>query len=781
MKKIITLLLCGIIIAVSLPPGGMKAVHAADEAMAADVMEDYIKPEMVAAADMAATPESPAKANDQSKALEAAILAVKSKVNIPAEYSDFDYYFSTSIPYENSYWSFTWRSPDGNSYIRVRCDINHHITYYDEYDYVTSKGSIPAYLKSELKDNALAFIKQIAPEVYTKLEFTDANYQGIYNGTYSYSFVRKEKGVQLPDNTVTVSVDAITGKVKRASINWLYDTKAPSADAQLSKEQATEILANNIKMNLKYRMNYFRIFNEKSGTYTYEKKAFLVYEPDPVYISVDAVTGEVYLTKSEWSVISDKNETDMDDKAKADEAGGGNGSARLTEEEIKKINELDKLITRERAIELVTKNDMLLIDENLLTVDASLSLYYNDYRNSDDAYYVWVINLSDPRPVNYEKDTDTYRPYANATVDARTGKILSFSASVRTYYNTKSDKWEEVTIKYSKEEAQTILEKFLKAQARDKFERSRLTSSWDGYVAYFKDDRIPVYGGYDFNYNRFNEGIEFTYNYLSGSVDGVTGKIYSFYTNWDDNIEFESPKDAMTPEDAFKAYISKDGFNLIYEINTVYIYDPNYKSDDKYYDYSEAYTVKNEIRLVYNPDINPYYISPFTGKQLNYDGTEYTVTKPYVYDDIPDTPEYREILLLADMNAGFEGGSFLPNKFITVDEYNELLGKMGLGYWSETEQTTASDKLLTREYMAYDFIQKLGLAKVAALKGIYYTGYADNFDINPDYLGAVALVKGFGLMSADENNLFNPKANITRKDAITLIMKYAQVQREGVY
>ena len=35
-----------------------------------------------------------------------------------------------------------------------------------------------------------------------------------------------------------------------------------------------------------------------------------------------------------------------------------------------------------------------------------------------------------------------------------------------------------------------------------------------------------------------NEGIEYPYNYLYGSVDGVTGKIYSFGSYWNENVEF---------------------------------------------------------------------------------------------------------------------------------------------------------------------------------------------------------------------------------------------------
>ena len=55
-----------------------------------------------------------------------------------------------------------------------------------------------------------------------------------------------------------------------------------------------------------------------------------------------------------------------------------------------------------------------------------------------------------------------------------------------------------------------------------------------------------------------NEGLEYTYNGIYGKVDGVTGKIYSYRYNWDENVEFESPTNAMSKEEAYKAYSNKD-------------------------------------------------------------------------------------------------------------------------------------------------------------------------------------------------------------------------------
>ena len=764
MKKIITLLLSGVMLATSVSGGNNLQVSQA-------ASNSKSVPTIAAGATNASAPTTK---DTSDKALEKAIKAVKEKITIPKEYSQFDYYFSGSSSYGDSYWNLTWRNPSNSSYIQVNCDSDYHITYYSKYDYTENSGNVPVYLKKELKEKADEFIKKIAPVVAPKLEYKDANYENIYSGSYVYNYTRIENGISFPDNSVSVWVDSVTGEVKSARISWLYDITIPSSDATISKDKATEILKNNMKMKLAYRMNYYRIYD--SITNNNVKKAFLVYEPDTSYISVDAKTGKVYLTNSEWVQKEAGNGAVKFDSAVAEEKA--KEADQLTVEEMKKIAELEKLISKDKAIELVTGNKSLYIDKNMMTYTANLNKSYS-YDGSDSSY-VWNIELRDARPVDYEKDTDYYRAYASATVDAKTGKILSFYASLKSNYDDKTGKWNQVKINYDREKGRTILEKFLKSQVSSRFNKTKLVSQNDDYIAYYKGENTPIYGGFSYQYNRFNEGVEFVYNGIYGSVDGVTGKIYSYHTNWDDNIKFESTSGAMSADKALEKYLSKDGFQLKYEVNVVNSYDPNYVGNDKYYESSEAYDIKYEVRLVYRPDVNPSDISPFTGEQLNNDGTVYQVKKPYVYSDITDTPENKEILLLADMNIGFEGGMFYPGKDITVSEFNSLLSQIGY-YYNNNETTTVVDLPITREEIAFNLIDRLGLKKIAGLQGIYTTGYNDEYNISKQYLGAVALAKGYGIMDAKSGNQFNPKDNVTRAEAVHLIMSYIKVQKQGTY
>ena len=715
------------------------------------------------------------KGEASDKSLEEAIKAVRSKISVPKTYSEFDYYFNVSNSYEGTIWNLSWRNPDNGSYVRVACDNSGNIISYRHYDATNKNSGIAKYLKKELKADAEQFIKKIAPEVSDKLEFIEARYDGIYSGNYVYHYQRVENGISFPDNTVSVSVSNVTGEITSIYINWLYNSKVPSADTKISKEKAGKLISDNMDMNLVYRINYNRIYDSSANS---EIKAYLVYEPSKNYISVDAKTGEVYFSRDQWV---DKGEYDTGyaeantSSKQADSSAAS--SITLTDEEIAKLEELNQLISKDEAIKAVTENKYLYIDKNLKAYSANLvKSSYGIYNWKHKDQYVWEITLEDPRVID-RLSGDTYRAYAYATVDAKTGNIISFYASLPSNYDSSTGKWNQVDVPYDRKASQEVLEKFLKNQVKDYFDNSKLVDSNDSYIISYKEDK-PIYGGYTYQYQRVNEGVLFPYNSITGSVAGTNGKIYSFNYSWDDNVKFESPKKAMSPEKSMEYYLNNEGYRLIYEVNRINIYDSNYSSPEKYYDYNEAYSVAYEVRLVYRPDVEPYFISPFTGQQLDYDGQVYEKKAPYTYLDISEIQDNRDILLLSDMNIGFEGDYFEPAKSVTKKELLDLIKQVGYNYYEEEYNLNFT---LTREEAAKLLIDNLGLGDVAKLTGIFTTGYEDEGKISKTNLGYVALAKGIGLMEAEAENKFNPKKDLTREEAIDLIMNYMKAYKERYY
>lgn len=701
------------------------------------------------------------KESSEAENLEKVLRIVKSKVSVPEELTEFSYRLNNfSGTSQKSQWNFEWESKDNKKSMSITADELGNIKSYSKYDRDKS-SSKPTYLKEELINIATEFIGKISPEIKGKIILIDTSFSGVYSGTYSYNFCRIENGIKMPDNNVSVSVDYENGEVKSFNSNWLFDITIPSSEVNIKIEEARKKIGEKVEMQLKY-MNKTEKVDGKEVI-----KAYLVYTPDKSYMAVDAKTGEVYDTRDQFY---DMGELNSYSSAEMKTAAEGAMAEDLSVEEMEKINEMANLLTKEDAILAITsRKNELLLDENAKAVDARLSQRYN-YREKKNEGYIWQINFSDPR--NVKDGDDTYRGYANATIDAETGKILSYYSSVRSYYDSKNKQWADVSVKYTSDECKKVFEKFVKGLEKDKFESTKLSNSDDSaYLLKYIDDK-PVYGGYSYRYVRMNEGIEYSYNGINGKVDGVTGKIYSYNVNWTDNIEFESPKGSMSKEEAYDAYSKKDGFALVYEINNKHYIENNPKSDE-YYDYSDLYELIKEVRLVYSTNINPQNISPFTGEQLDYSGKVYENVNEKEYTDIVGFWGERNIKLITDMGYNFEGNEFSPEKLITKEEWIKLLGTTG-NYINEDEYKDIEK--ITKLNAIKMIIKSLNLEKVAKLSSIYKLPFNDVNGIPTEDVGYVALAKGLGIVNGDSNNNFTPNKELSRIEAVCIALNLASIR-----
>jgi hypothetical protein len=695
-----------------------------------------------------------------SKDLEKVIKIIKSKISVPAALSEFDYYYNSNSYDLNPIWNLNWSSKEGDQQISVQSDKAGNIIsyYYNE----GKRNLAPKFLKSELKSKADAFMKKVAANIAGKVKYMDGTSDGVTGGMYVYNYVRVENGIPMPDNAITIGVDFNTGTVKSYSASWLYDISIPSADTKITKEQAKDKIGKKVTMKLTYQNAYK---TEADGTT--KIKAFLVYTPDNNYIAVDAKTGEVYTSQNEW-VINTSTE------AAADTASGAKSEGGLTQEEITKLEEMKNLISKDKAIKVITDNKSLLLDKNLNAISAKLYKRsdYNTFGsgNTGTTRYVWSISMNDTREVMNDSK-DNYRAYATGEVDAVTGKILGFHASVKSYYDTSSNEWKNVKLSYSMEQGRKTLETFLKAQIPDLFNKSIFTDTSDSYVIAYIDNK-EVFGGYNYNYDRVNEDIVYPYNGISGSVDGVTGKIYSYNYNWSDNVTFESPKGAMSPENAFSSYISNEGYHLVYEINNIHNLSNGTSTMNSIKSIStDSYTVSNEVRLVYRTDIDPSSISPFTGKVLNYDGTVYDKNaNNYSYSDVNGLLSARNILMLADLGIGFKGGVFNPSQTITVEELTDFLEKSGFYLDHNKIKVNENAAFITRIDTSKLALKVLGYDNVAGIKGIYNIDFKDKSELTSTDLGYAAISWGLDLLKTNSSNEFKPVDRLTRENAADLII-----------
>lgn len=697
-------------------------------------------PTSVYAKDTTVAEEAQANEKGSTKNLEKSIVAVKSKINVPKKLSEFEYDYFTD--YSNSYWQLLWHDEDYTEKISVNCDDKQNISSYYYYSEDISRKTKPTFLQSELKGKAEKFIKKIAPDIFDKIEYVETT-SNLYNGQYTFSYRRVENGVPMKDTFVTVSINYGTGDVMSFNTNWIYDLDIPSKEVKITSQQAAKLIEKNLSMELMYQ-NYY----EKDTKNNSKVRAYLVYRPDKSYISIDAKTSEVYTNRTEYEVLAKESK----DEATADK---GSGSATgLTEKEIESLLNLKGLITKTEAISTVRSEDALFLDKNLKSVTATLSS--TDYNNNNgEKNYIWYLTFSDPSSKNELNN------YANATVDAKTGKILSFYAIADNYNYSKETKLEKTKAKFDEKQCQKTFETFVKKQMPERFAKSQISENNNNEVIIAYVDGKQVYEGYSYQYDRVNEGVRYPYNGIYGTVDGITGKIYSFGVQWDDSVQFESPIGAITPKQAFDQYISKEGYGLVYEINTSYIYNKN----------TNEYMSKNEVRLVYRADIMPNTISPFTGEQLTGEGKMHNNKKSYSYTDIGPSKYQREIQLLADMGISFEGDKFLPNQNITKGELETLLSKIN---WNEEILSTVSkNQTITRVDAVKRFITFLGYENMAQLKNIYVVDFEDLENVDDSYIGYLALAKGMGII---DGNKLRPNENLTRSEAAYMIVNLLVAQ-----
>lgn len=677
------------------------------------------------------------------------LLKIKTKLELPEEYTEFNYNY-------NNYgttgtWYFDWRTADGMKSISLTCDDEAHIINMSSYENKNQR-KMPDKTADELLEAANELLARVFPEAvgHVTLERT---YCAYYRSAYTYRFVRYENEIGMPDNYVTISVSYDNEELVGIESSWNYTAKIPAAKDLISADAAKEKIAKKLSMEL-----YYYVTRDEEG----KDKVFLAYTPSMSYIAANAKSGKIYTKKNYWGSDPEYGDADedMENTASAKDTGRGY-EATLSEAEIKKIAELENLISSDDAVKIIRNNKYLLIDENTNSVSASL-------RESDGRYY-WYITLNDNRPADYENN-DYFRGYARATVDAHDGRILSYSASVKSLYYYSQQDIDSINFKYSKKDCKNIFEKFVNELENEKFSQVKLDSTNAAMSEKSQNTGKIIDMAYAYNYKRYNDEVPFASNGISGSVDRVTGKVYNYRVNWTD-AKIPSAKGVIGESKAYDAYMGYEGFDLVYEIV------------NKYENTGSIYGDGNEqtIRLVYRTAINPSFVDAFTGKQLTYNGEEYEKARTdYNYNDIAGSKYEKAIKILAGLGIGLPGESFEPDKKITGEELIDLITKMPYIGYRALDEEVKEMKELSRQEAAKIIISSLGLDVLAKLD-IYKLSYKDASEVEKGYEGYVALAGALGLVGDKDAKKFSPKAAFTRGEAAQMILNTASFVMANEY
>lgn len=711
--------------------------------------------------------------------LEKIIKQVRSVIDVPEEYNVFSWNYSAASYYSESVWNLRWNDKDYTGNVRISCDKNGRITSYSVSDYNKDYSiTLPEKSPDEMRSIADEFLAKTAPYAAKSMQYDSYFSSGRYISSYIYNYVRYENGVIVPDNTASVYVDYTTGSVTGFTITYNDGLEFDSDKELITSQKAKEILSTKQKMNLSYRLK--TQYDDETGKLI-SRKAYLVYTPETGYLSVDAVSGEVYTERNVWEVNT-KGEAGsgntMNGIPEISEDAAADKEYELTDEEKAELEVLKGLITKDEAIKNVTGNKHLYIDPDATAVNAvlrrdSYGRYFNLYDKADDENqkYYWQISFTSP------SDDNSFYHYMYAVVDAQNGSLLSFEARVPDYDYYLENKLEIPALSYNDEQTQSIADEFLKEYAGEIYGKTRLSNSTSSdAITYIESaseedenviEKIPVYRTASYDYVRVNEGVDFSYNHINTCVDKVNGKITSFSYSWYDDVEFESPKEVIDEKEAFDSLYSSEGFGLNYEINSTYTYNKYLADSSKgeLIDYDKLYETSQNERMVYSLyNAGTTTVRALDGKLIDYSGEEYKKEQATEYTDIGGHWAEDIIKLFSYIGIGFDGTEFRPDDDITSADFQKLLWDCDITGFSQID---AASESITRAEAVREIIDGLGYGKIAELENVFITDFADNMELEKQDIGYIAIARGFGLIEGDGEN-FRAYEKLSRAEAMRL-------------
>lgn len=258
-----------------------------------------------------------------------------------------------------------------------------------------------------------------------------------------------------------------------------------------------------------------------------------------------------------------------------------------TEEE--KNVKISKEKAKEIAKGIIKSYFNIEIDESKFTQRSNLNTSnYNGKQNSS-----WTIFWE---MYNMEKSINI-----NVTLNAETGEVTQASNYER--MNNEENSVPTITAK----EAEKISDDFVKKIQPEKFNETNKKSY----------NNLSYYGSANYNFNYVNKvnGVEFDGNNINVEVDGVKGKVVSYYCNWDKDLKFPEIKGIIDSKTAAKTFKDEAKMTL------------RYTSVMQNYSY---YDNKKVIKLLYVPEFNSgYMLDAKEGKMIDWYNNS---NKPVVKD-----------------------------------------------------------------------------------------------------------------------------------------------------
>ncbi|CAH2212391.1 YcdB/YcdC domain-containing protein [Tepidibacter aestuarii] len=660
----------------------------------------------------------------ENDGLQKAILSAKNKFNIGDEFQNFEYYKSNN---GKTIWNLNWSTDEKLSRrISVSIDNDGNITRYSKHDSKDNyETNINVISKDEAKKIADEFIKNVAPSFIGELKYIDEDNSTIQSDSHYFSYVRLVNEVPFYENGVRIVVNKQTKEVTDYNLNYNYNIKFKDANKVIGLDKAKQKYIEELGLKLVYRRGYDK-----------DSKPYLVYTTKyGNSYAINALTGEK--EKIDSNIIYYDN-AKLDARGSVDEK-----EAALSEQEVKAINEVSDLITKEDADKIARESKFIKISSDYELKSYSLNKSY-----LDDSNYTWYLNYA---------SSDKELGSIHVSIDASKGDIKRFNKYLP--YEAERE------AKYDKDYAKKEAEKFLNEFYSEKMNSLKYDDSYDEFYDIQKDTK-PRY--YNLKFNRIVNGIEYENNYITIGYDAVQGSLNSLNIVWDD-IEFKKPK-VIDMNKAYSILFNEIGLNLEYKID----YDYENNKEEEYA--KLVYTLDNSI---------PHNIDAVNGDIIYRDKKKYKKVENVEYKDIKGHYAQNQIQKLRKFGIKFDGAFFKPDEKITQSDFLKFYVKTINSYYGEVEsmdniyayliregvireKDVNPDKVITKKDALKIIINGLKYESIANIKGIFDCPFED---VDEDFKGYASIGYGLNIVSGYDGKL-KPNEELTRANAAIMIYNY---------
>lgn len=746
MKKELTCL--GLSVCMTLAPVG-GFVHGVSQENSAVSQKNSVAEQE----DGAASQKNGAAAQENSAGLLQAIETVKRAVDIPKEYSQFEY---SAIQQKTDkgqvqVWSLSWTDPKDGGEISAQADPFAQLSQtegkqgvllsYYRYEKSQDQGSIGTVKREAAQKTVEEFLKKALPSsVAGQMKEVGEEHSQRNANTHRFHYMLYEKGTPVKPLSVRIQVDKYSG--------WITSYQGlppgtriptfPDPKTAMDKAGAIQSYLDKIGMKLEYHSTYDTAImpvdhmSAISGMTTDEatqkpevRTVFPVFvaggDEDADQLVIDGKSGQV--RRIDNSVLP-RNFLGKADTANAETSR----DEALTPEEQKGLKEISGFLTKEEAASALKKQVPQLFGE------ASYQYASLSKNRSGGSAFQWDFSFEE----------------GSGSVDAQSGRILSLYYGGDTKTSSPADRniSEDQALKQAKE----ISEKL----APDVFSSCKLSQK-----ILAENDPSPTSDtSYSFRFFRQENGIDFVDNGIFITVDG-TGQLRSYHRVWYDDVTFPSITGVLSEKQIFSKIQETNLFEVAFEWG-----DPQHNTMMLAYEFTDP--------------VAGMLWSPLDGQRLNNDGTPKKEEKLPSYADIKGHWSEATVKELLENGYYIEGESFQPNRVINQSEFLRYLYSPNYSSLPEKdfyrllenqgvlkEGEAAPDQALARQDAAKFLIRHMGLEQAAVNGELYKNFFSD--EVKQGYQGYATLCYGLGIMGGEKGKAFAGAKNMTRAEAASAI------------